>query len=178
MKKKTKKHKHQKIQRKPEANNGDDDGNDNYDEVDDSTSNSGVSGNNDDSVDETEEEAKPRSNELNSTLDGTYWSNGTVGTKTDLYMLSAITMYNNIEGLHDLHSTPQYGFNRGMKEFGQEGYNATVSELSDNLIGMDEVDMVDKSRIVSDVYMNALSYLMILKRKRIDIVKSRGCADG
>ena len=101
-----------------------------------------------------------------------------MGSKTDLYILSAITTYNNIDGLHGLCSTPQHGFNRGMKEFGQGGYNATVSELSDNLIEMDAVDMLDKSRITSNVYMNALSYLMFLKRKRTDVVKARGCADG
>ena len=44
-------------------------------------------------------------------------------------MLSAITTYNNIDGLHGLRSMPQYGFNRGMKKFGQEGYNATASEM-------------------------------------------------
>ena len=100
-----------------------------------------------------------------------------MGSKTDLFMLSTITMYNNIDSLHGLRSTPQYGFNRGMKEFGQEGYDATVSELSDNPIGMDVVDMLDKSRITSDVYMNALSYLMFLKRKRTNVVKARGCAE-
>ena len=57
-----------------------------------------------------EKKTKPRANELDSTLDGTYWSNGTVGSKTDLYMLSAITTYKNIDGLHGLRSTPQYGF--------------------------------------------------------------------
>ena len=51
-----------------------------------------------------------------------------------------------------------------MKEFEQAGYNATVSELSSNLIGMDAVDMLDKTQITSDVYVNALSYLMFLKR--------------
>ena len=43
---------------------------------------------------------------------------------------------------------------------------------------MDTVKMLDKSRITRDVFMNALSYLMFLKRKRTDIVKARGCADG
>ena len=57
-------------------------------------------------------------------------------------------------------------------------YDANVSKLSNNLIGMDAVDMLDKSCITSDVYMNALSCLMLLKRKRIDVVKARGCADG
>ena len=146
--------------------------------VDDSTSNLGVNDNNDESVDEIEEEAKPRLNEIDFTLDGPYWSNGTVETKTDLYMLGAITRYNNIDGLHGLCSTPQYGFNRGMKEFGQKGYDATASELSNNLIGIDTVDMLDKSHITSDVYMNALSYLIFLKRKRTDLVKARMCADG
>ena len=80
-------------------------------------------------------------------------------------MLSAINSYNNINGLHGLRSTPQYSFNRGMKEFGQAGYDATVSELIDNLIGMDAVEMLDKSRITSDVFMNALSYLMFLKER-------------
>ena len=65
-----------------------------------------------------------------------------------------------------------------MKEFGKEGYAATVSELSDNLIKMDAVDMLDKSRVTSDVYANALSYLMFLKRKRTSKVKARCCADG
>ena len=53
-----------------------------------------------------------------------------------------------------------------------------MHELSDNLIRMDAVEMLDKSCITSDVFMNALSYLMFLKRRRIDIVKARGCADG
>ena len=93
-------------------------------------------------------------------------------------MLSAITTYNNIDGLYGLRSTPQCGFNRGMKKFGQEGYDVAVSELTDNLIGMDAVDMIDKSRITIDLYMNALSYLMFLKKKRTDIVKTTGYADG
>ena len=38
--------------------------------------------------------------------------------------------------------------------------------------------MLDKSRVTSDVYANALSSLMFLKRKRTSKVKARGCADG
>ena len=114
----------------------------------------------DDESTEVEERAKVCSNELNSiiedttNIDGPFWANSTIGSKTELYMLSAINTYNNIDGLHGLRSTPQYEFNRGMKEFDQAGYNATLSELSDNLIGMDAVQMLDKSRITSDVFMN------------------------
>ena len=59
-------------------------------------------------------------------------------------MLSVITTYNSINSLHGLRSTPQYGFNRGVKENRQKEFNATVSELSDNLIGIDAGDMLDK----------------------------------
>ena len=48
-----------------------------------------------------------------------------------------------------------------MKEFEQEGYDATVSELSNNLIGMDAVDMLDKARITSDVYMKGVNSCMM-----------------
>ena len=93
-------------------------------------------------------------------------------------MLSVITTYNNIVGLHGLLFTSQYGFNQGMKEFEQAGYNATISKLSNNIIGMNVVDMLNKKRIASGVYFNVLSYLMLLKRKRIGAVKARGCANG
>ena len=93
-------------------------------------------------------------------------------------MLSVITMYNNIDGLHGLCSTPQYGFHWGMKEFEQAGYDTTVSELSNNFIGMNTVDMLDKTQITSNVHVNALSYLMFLKRKRTGAVKERGCTNG
>ena len=99
-------------------------------------------------------------------------------TETDLCMLSAITTYNNINSLHGLRSTLQYEYNQRMKEFEQAEYNATVSELSNNLIGMNAVNILDKTRITSDVYVNALSYLMFLKRKRTGTVKARGCAHG
>ena len=124
--------KKKKIQRKPD-DDGDDDGDDNYNDVDNDTSKSGVNDDNDES-NETDERAKIRANELNSiiedteNLDGPYWANSTLGSKTDLYMLSAIATYNNIDGLHGLRSTPQYGLNRGMKEFGQA--KATQQYLS------------------------------------------------
>ena len=65
-----------------------------------------------------------------------------------------------------------------MKEFEQVRYDAPVSKLSNNLIGMDAVDMLDKTQTISDVYVNALSYLMFLKRKRTGVAKERGCTKG
>ena len=150
---------------------------------DDNKSTSGVDDDDDNST-KVKKRAQARLNELSvimedtANFNGPYWVNGTIGSETELYMLSAITTYNNIDGLHGLRFTPQFGFNRAMKEFGQAGYNATVLELSDNLFGRDAVEMVDKSNITGDVFIHALSYLMFLKRKRTDIVKARGCADG
>lgn len=65
-----------------------------------------------------------------------------------------------------------------MKEFEQAKYDVTVSELNNNRIGMNTVDVLDKRKITSDVYINALSYLMFFKRKRSGAVKARGCTDG
>ena len=96
------------------GNEGDDDDDD--DDDDDESTNK-VDGDNDEST-EVEEQVKVRSNELNSiledtmNLDGPFWANGTIRSKTELYMLSVITTYNNIDVLHGLRSTPQYGFNR------------------------------------------------------------------
>ena len=89
-------------------------------------------------------------------------------------MLSIIATFTNRDGLR---STPQYEFSRGISEFKQEGYNTTVSELSNNLIGMNAVDMLDKKQITKDICITALSYLMFLKRKRTGDVKERGCTN-
>ena len=48
-----------------------------------------------------------------------YWNNGTIATSAELYMLSIIVKYSNMDGLHGLWFIPQYGFNRRMKEFGK-----------------------------------------------------------
>ena len=55
---------------------------------------------------------------------------------------------------------------------------STVSELSNHLIDMDAMDMLDKTQITSDVHVNVLSYLMFLNRKRTSAVKAKGCVDG
>ena len=61
---------------------------------------------------EEEEEEKPSiPHELESDL-GDYWS---LAHSTQAYVLSTITSYSHVEASK---STPQYGFNRGLKEFG------------------------------------------------------------
>ena len=43
---------------------------------------------------------------------------------------------------HASKATPQYGFHKGIKEFHDEGREATKQELYENLLGMDAVTMV------------------------------------
>jgi hypothetical protein len=68
--------------------------------------------------------------------------------------------------------------NRGLKEFGSLGYEATVKELDDNLLGMGAVSMLSPSNVNKKIRYEALKYLMFLKRKRCGKVKARGCAGG
>jgi hypothetical protein len=116
-----------------------------------------------------DDEAIPK--ELESEL-GPYW---TLAQSSYAYVLSTITSYSNIETSK---STPQYGFNRGLKEFGTLGYEATVKELDDNLLGMGAVKMLQPYEVNNSIRFEALNYLMFLKRKRCGKVKARGCADG
>jgi hypothetical protein len=110
-------------------------------------------------------------NELKSDL-GSYW---VLAQSSYIHVLSTISSYSNIEASK---STPQYGFNRGLKEFGALGYEATVKELDDNLLGMGAVKMLQPSEINKNIQYEALHYLMFLKRKRCGKIKARGCADG
>ena len=43
---------------------------------------------------------------------------------------------------HASKATPQYGFHKGIKEFQDEGREATKQELYENLLGMDAVTMI------------------------------------
>jgi hypothetical protein len=125
----------------------------------------------DDIANDINDEGKSMTKELDSDL-GPYW---TLAQSSQAYVLNTITSYSNIEASK---STPQYGFNRGLKEFGTVGYEATVKELDDNLLGMGAVKMLKPTEITKNIRYEALNYLMFLKRKRCGKVKARGCADG
>ena len=75
-------------------------------------------------------------------------------------------------------STPQYGFRKGLKLFGDKGYQAAKDELETNLLGRGCIDMLSWKDLTWDIRKRALGYLMFLKRKRSGKMKGRGCADG
>ena len=75
-------------------------------------------------------------------------------------------------------STPQYEFCKGLKLFGDEGYQAALRELDKNLVGRGCIEVLPESEVTYKIKKIALGYLMFLKRKRSGKMKGRGCADG
>ena len=75
-------------------------------------------------------------------------------------------------------STPQYGFRKGLKLFGDEGYQAAKDKLEANLLGRGCIDMLSWKVLTWDIRKRALGYLVFLKRKRSGKMKGRGCANG
>jgi hypothetical protein len=53
-----------------------------------------------------------------------------------------------------------------LKGFGELGYEATVKELDDNLLGMRAVRMLKPTEMNKKIRFEALNYLMFLKRKQ------------
>ena len=90
-------------------------------------------------------------------------------TKTDIITPTDPShMMDNIE-------TAQYNVKRGLKEFGQKGAEAVMSELKQ----LDDMSVLEPTSTLSpEQRHDALAYLMFLKRKRCGRIKGRGCADG
>jgi hypothetical protein len=116
-----------------------------------------------------EEEEKPQRKKGG--LDGDYWNRKGEAN----YCLSIIKGFGNLEATL---STPQYGFKKGLSIFGGPGYDATIKELDENLIGRDVIQMLQPQSVTYEMFQMSLSYLMFLKRKRCGKIKARGCADG
>ena len=96
------------------------------------------------------------------------------------YSSKSIGLAVNMEGVgsHTSKSTPQYGFNWGMKIFGQSDWEVIRSKLDENLLGMDVVHMLDPKHLDRDLVKKALPYLIFLKRKHLGKIKARGCTNG
>jgi hypothetical protein len=116
-----------------------------------------------------EEEEQPQ--RKNGGLYGDYWNRKGEAN----YCLSIIKGFRNLEATL---LTPQYGFKKGLSIFGGPGYDATIKELYENLIGRDVIQMLQPQSVTYEMFQMSLSYLMFLKRKRCGKIKARGCADG
>ena len=91
---------------------------------------------------------------------GGYWNQEKIGSVLHEHCIgSVIREYNNLESVA-VSATTQYGFQKGMKLFKDEGYKATIKELGKNLIGKNVIDMLPANSVTSDMIKMSLSYTM------------------
>ena len=57
----------------------------------------------------------------------------------------------------------QYGFHKEIREFGDNGQEATKQKLYEILLVMDKVMMIKSEELEKDLCCNALTYLIFLK---------------
>jgi hypothetical protein len=74
-------------------------------------------------------------------------------------------------------ATPQMNMRRGLITFGEEGVDAVRNEMK-QLHDRKVMQVRKSAELTSQQRMEALAYLMFLKRKRSGKVKGRGCSDG
>ena len=74
-------------------------------------------------------------------------------------------------------NTAQCGSMKRMKIFEEDGHEATVSKVNNNLVGRGCIAMLGKNEITGEICNKGLAYLMFLKQKGIKKVKARGCVD-
>ena len=106
--------------------------------------------------------------ELVSNLDGKYWNSSLI----HIY-LAATTEFSKS---HASIATPQYGFNKGINFLKKAGYDATVAELEENLVGRDVIRPLKNPN--KGIIQKSLRYPMYLKQKMTGKVKACGCAGG
>ena len=74
-------------------------------------------------------------------------------------------------------ATPQYGFRKRLKLFGDKGYQATKDELKVSLFARGCINMLSSKNLTWNIRKQALGYFVFLKRKESGKMKARGCAD-
>jgi len=73
--------------------------------------------------------------------------------------------------------TLQYRFNKDLKLFRDKGYEVTIKELKNNLIGYDWIRVLNRKKVSKIIRLKVLSCLIFLKKKRNGKVKARRCAN-
>ena len=114
--------------------------------------------------------------EIESDLDN-YWGDNIAGEMLESEDKAA-KMLSEYSGMSASLATPQYGFKKGLKLFGNAGYDAMVKELKENLVRRNCIKILNKNEVTSEIRKSALGYLLFLKQKRCGKIKGRGCVDG
>ena len=106
--------------------------------------------------------------ELDSDLDGNMWQS--TGAHMVLAMMVAeqvgVRMMKEYFEIEASKVTPQYGFRKGLRLFGNKGYQAVKHELKANLLRRGYIVMLSWKDLTWDIRNQALGYVMFLQRKR------------
>ena len=100
--------------------------------------------------------------------DGGYWTHTYTCPMLSAMMVAeqvGVRMMKEYFEIEASESTPQYGFRKGFKLFGDEEYQTAKNELKVNLLGRGWIDILSWKDITWDTRKQALGYLMFLKRK-------------
>lgn len=118
--------------------------------------------------------------ELESNL-GEYWNHATVHSEVEGLMHQHIigSVIQNYRNLGATLSTPQYGFQKGLKIFKEAGHDATIKELDKNLISKNVLNMLEPQSVTYDnENVTRISNVPEEEFKQEEKIKARGCADG
>ena len=147
-----------------------------------------------DSEDESDQELSDQEDNLNdptprtewmlrkikSNLDGSEWKS-TYGHMVLAMMVTeqvGVRMTKEHFKIEASEATPQYGFRKGLKFFGNKGYQAAKNELKVNLLEGGCNDMLSQKYPTWNIKKQALGHLMFLKQKQSGKMKGRGWANG
>ena len=104
---------------------------------------------------------------IKSNLDGPKWKS-TYGHMVLAMMVAkqvGVRMMKEYFEIEASTATLQYGFKKGLKLFGDKGYQATKKELKVNLLGRGCIEMLSSDNLTWDIRKQALGYLIFVKRK-------------
>lgn len=137
----------------------------NDDEVEDVADNESED-NNDDSYEEEDAD-------INNNMDQKY------GARTGAYNLRARKPrdYGHLHTTLEHTCMTQFSVKKGIKEFGQAGIDAVLSEMK-QLDDRNVIVPCAQNTLTREEKFRSLQYLMFLKKKRCGRIKGRGCADG
>lgn len=90
-------------------------------------------------------------------------------------VVNTIKQYGNLDTTQ---VTKQYGVNKGIKMFGEEGMQVVLKELKQLPHNREVISVLDPKSTTREMVQQALTYLMFIKQKQMGTAKGRGCADG
>ena len=136
-----------------------------------------------DEDDNDEADVTSKSNYLSRELDsdlGSFWESSYSHVVSSMVIAEqvGVRMMKEYFKIKASKASPQYGFRKGLKLFGDKSYQAAKNKLKVNLLRRGCIDMLSWKNLTWDIRKQDLGYLMFFKRKRRGKMKGRGCVNG